>query len=242
VSIRIGTAAWAIPNVLKDRFSEQGSALQRYSERFDSVEINSTFYRSHRTQTYVRWAQNTPAQFRFSAKLPRAITHILRLRNAGAALAAFLAEVTNLGDKLGPILVQLPPSLVFDPVVAGRFFTDLRTLTKGPVVCEPRHSTWFDSEADAFLTAHQIARAAVDPALHSSAAQPGGWPGLAYWRLHGSPRIYYSDYPQDFLADLSKTLNAGIADDTWCIFDNTALGSATANALALVDLLSRSAG
>jgi len=229
---RIGTAGWAIPRPVADCFPTDGAGLQRYAARFDAAEINTTFYRSHRPQTYVRWAQSVPDGFRFAVKAPRAITHERRLVDVLPLLDAFLAEVRLLGDRLGPVLVQLPPSLAFDPAAAGGFFAALRERHPGPVACEPRHAGWFASEADAMLQAHRVARVAADPARHPSAGEPGGWPGLAYWRLHGSPRMYYSAYGEAALDDLAQRLRAAPAD-RWCIFDNTTSGAAAADALAL---------
>ena len=88
-------------------------------------------------------------------------------------------------------------------------------------------------EGDALLAAHRVARVAADPAKVPAAAEPGGWPGLVYYRLHGSPRIYYSDYDAAYLDALGDRLAAHRASGaaTWCIFDNTALGAAAINAL-----------
>jgi uncharacterized protein YecE (DUF72 family) len=145
-----------------------------------------------------------------------------------------LSEVAALGPKLGPLLVQLPPSLRFDAERVEAFFTLLRARFSGSVVCEPRHASWFTGEAEQVLVSAQVARAAADPAPVPAAAQPGGWPGLVYYRLHGSPEMYSSDYSAAFLERLAQTVRATAqAAPTWCIFDNTALGAATANALEL---------
>jgi uncharacterized protein YecE (DUF72 family) len=132
--------------------------------------------------------------------------------------------------------VQLPPSFAFEPGVAEAFFGDLRGRFSGPVACEPRHPTWFEPAADRLLAAHQVARAAADPAPDPRAATPGGWPGFRYIRLHGSPRIYYSTYGLDRLAALARTLDPK-SPETWIIFDNTALGAAAEDALALSEIL-----
>lgn len=221
---------------MAESFPAAGSGLERYAARFDAVEINSTFYRSHRPATYARWVASTPPGFRFAVKLPRTITHDARLVGAAPLLAAFRVEALQLGDKLGPLLVQLPPSLAFDPAVADAFFRDLRALWPEAVVCEPRHPTWFEDEAEALLTAHRIARVAADPPRHPAAGSPGGWPGLSYWRLHGSPRMYWSAYDDAFLSRLASGIRAGEAE-TWCVFDNTTSGAAAANALALRAML-----
>lgn len=235
--IRIGTAGWAIPRQYAGEFPSSGSTLERYARRFNAVEINSSFNRPHRRATYERWAASVPADFAFAVKAPRDITHDLRLARAGAALDAFLAHATGLGDKLGALLFQLPPSLVFDARTAGAFFKVLRKRHTRGVVCEPRHPTWFTPRVGDLLLKHRIARVAADPAKVPAAAEPGGWPGLRYFRLHGSPRIYYSNYGSERLAGHAEQLKQPKTGDVWCIFDNTALGCAAGNALALQALL-----
>ena len=234
---RIGTAGWSIPKPLADRCPSGGTGLERYGAVFNAVEINTSFYRSHRLDTYARWRDSVPAGFRFAVKTPRTITHYAKLKSCDALLAAFVAEAAVLGDKLGALLVQLPPSLAFDPAVAEAFFETFRRLFGGDIACEPRHASWFGAEADTLLAAHRIARVAADPARHLAAGEPGGWLGLAYWRLHGSPRIYYSPYDEAALRALATGLRSGPAADVWCIFDNTASGAAAVDALALQALL-----
>src|SRR3954465_6896167 len=107
---RVGTAGWSIPTAAADRFPAEGSSLERYAAVFDAVEINSSFHRPHRRATYERWAQSVPADFRFSVKLPRTITHDAALAGCEALLNRFADEVSGLGDKLGALLVQLPPT------------------------------------------------------------------------------------------------------------------------------------
>ncbi len=239
--IRIGCAGWSIPKPHAAHFPPDGSHLERYARRFGAVEINSSFYNPHRPTTYARWAETVPAAFQFAVKVPRTITHTRRLAGVETELESFLAEVTSLGTKLGPLLVQLPPGLAFDHTVADRFFSTLRERFDGDVVCEPRHATWFSPEADALLAAWQVARVAADPALMPEAAQPGGWDGIVYYRLHGSPRIYYSTYDTNYLDVLARTLaqHAARRVPAWCIFDNTAESAATANALYLLNHLAQ---
>ena len=238
---RIGCAGWSVPKDHAARFPAEGSHLERYAGRLNAVEINSSFYRPHRPATYARWAASVPEDFQFAVKVPRQITHERRLADATEPLEQFLAECGALGPKLGPLLVQLPPSLGFDPHVALAFFDALRARFPGPVVCEPRHPTWFGPDAERLLTDAHVARVAADPASVPPAALPGGWPGLVYYRWHGSPQIYYSDYPDDVLGALAETLRA-LSVPAWCIFDNTALGHAAANALSLAERLATPPG
>jgi uncharacterized protein YecE (DUF72 family) len=235
--VRVGTAGWAIPRTVAERFPAGGSGLARYTARFKAAEINSSFYRSHRPATWARWRESTPDGFKFAVKAPKAVTHEARLADTGQRMAGFLAEVRQLDDRLGPLLIQLPPSLAFEDGVAAAFFADLRSQHRGPVACEPRHPSWFEAAADALLAAHRVARVAADPARHPVAGEPGGWRGLAYWRLHGSPRMYYSSYEKSDLAKLAATLAESPADEVWCVFDNTTSGAAAANALELKQLL-----
>lgn len=231
----VGTAGWSVPSRYAAELPPGGSHLERYARRLDAVEINSSFYRPHQRKTYQRWARSVPAGFRFSVKLPKAMTHEQRLADCGALLDRFVSEVTGLGDRLGVLLVQLPPQLAFDRRVAGQFFRDLHQRLDVPVACEPRHASWFTPDIGDWLAERRIARVAADPAPVPGAGEPGGWNGLAYFRWHGSPRIYYSDYDDAALAALGKRLDAqrqhGVP--TWCILDNTALGAALGNALAL---------
>lgn len=237
---RIGIAGWSIRREHGELFPGSGSHLERYARRFNAVEINSSFYRPHRRATYERWAASVPADFAFAVKVPHAITHERRLVDADVALDEFLAQAAGLGEKLGVLLVQLPPSFAFDASTAGAFFTALRARHDGNVAFEPRHATWFTLQADALLRDHRIARVAADPAVVPEAAEPGGWPGLQYVRLHGAPRTYYSSYAPEQIASYAQQLEqTAAANSVWCIFDNTALGASTENALALSAMLAR---
>jgi uncharacterized protein YecE (DUF72 family) len=233
VNVYIGTAGWAIPRAHVQRFPIAGSTLQRYAGIFQGVEINSTFHRPHRATTYTRWAESTPPDFRFSLKLPKAITHQRKLVEVEEPLDEFLTGARLLGKKLGPILVQLPPSLLFDPTLATSFFSTLRYRHSGPIVCEPRHASWFTDDADRLLKASRIGRVAADPAVVPAAAEPGGWPEPAYYRLHGWPRKYFSAYEEESISRLASVLQK-TAREVWCIFDNTASGAAAGDALNLL--------
>ncbi|PWC77956.1 DUF72 domain-containing protein [Azospirillum sp. TSH64] len=231
--IRIGTAGWSIPKLSAAAFPVDGTHLERTARVMPMTEVNSSFYRPHKPETWARWAASTPLGFRFAVKLPKAISHDARLVGAEAALDRFLAEAGMLGDRFGPLLVQLPPSLRFDRAVVEGFFTLLRTRFDGDVVCEPRHASWFTDAAEALLVSHRVARVAADPAPVPGAGEPGGWDGLRYWRLHGSPVMYRSAYEPAVLDALAERLAAEAAlRPVWCVFDNTADFHAVDDALA----------
>jgi uncharacterized protein YecE (DUF72 family) len=229
----IGTAGWSIPRDDAGAFPVKGTSLERYAGVFGGVEVNSSFHRAHRPSTWARWAASVPEGFRFSVKIPKTITHAAKLVEVDALIDRFVHEIAPLGPQLAILLVQLPPKLAFEPDVAERFFSTLRRYTAADLVCEPRHASWFEDEADTLLDRLRVARAAADPALSPVAARPGGWRGLSYWRLHGSPAMYrspYSDAALDTYADQLRDKGA----KAWCIFDNTAASAATGNALTLM--------
>ena len=239
-AIRVGCAGWSLPRAQWPRFPAEGSHLERYAARFDAAEIDTSFYRPHRAETYARWAASTPAHFRFAVKLPKTITHEARLQGARDALDAFLGEVDGLGAKLGCLLIQLAPSHAFDAVVARRFLADLRRRYGGPVAIEPRHASWFTPEVDALLAGQRVARVLADPVLQAGGEWPGGWPQLVYLRLHGRPRVYWSAYDEALLDRLALRLQQARDEGAacWCILDNTAGGEAVGNALTLKARLS----
>ncbi len=236
---RIGCAGWTIPAAHAHLFGAGDSVLARYATRFDAVEINSSFYRPHQRKTYARWAESVPRDFRFSVKVPKVITHEQRLQRSGPELDRFVDEIGGLGRKLGGVLVQLPPSLVFDARVAANFFAMLRRRLSAPIACEPRHASWFTAATDALWTRHDIARVAADPSLAAAARIAAGKGPWRYWRWHGAPRMYYSGYDEEALRALAVDVEATTPgkSEAWIIFDNTAHGHATADAARLQAML-----
>jgi len=234
VTIRIGTAGWSIPRASAFRFQAPGTHLERYAQVLRCAEINSSFYRPHAAATYAKWRDSTSPDFRFAVKMPRVITHDRKLQDAREPLIAFLAQTDGLAGKRGPILVQLPPSLSFDATVVTPFLNLLRTAYDGPLVCEPRHATWFVPSVAALLDRYRISRVAADPPPVPAAMVPAGWVRLVYFRLHGSPRKYWSRYEEPFIATLATSVR-GLpdAEEVWCVFDNTASGAAIENAWEL---------
>jgi uncharacterized protein YecE (DUF72 family) len=230
-----GCAGWSLGRDAQHEFPAQGSHLERYASRLNAAEINSSFYRPHKRQTYERWGESVAASFRFSVKLPKAMTHEARLAGCDALLDTFLDQARGLGPRLGCLLAQLPPSLALDPKAAGRFFKALRARHEGPIAVEPRHASWFTARADHLLASLRLSRVLADPVLHAPGSLPGGWPGTVYLRLHGTPRMYWSSYQPQLLRALAARIAIALREgiEVWCIFDNTASGAATYNALAL---------
>ena len=241
IRLRIGCAGWSIASAQRPLFEDGASGLERYATRFDAVEINSSFHRPHRRETYERWADTVPADFRFAVKLPKTVSHEARLVGTGPMLDAFMGQAMGLGPKLDCLLLQLPPSLAFDARVAATFFAMLRRRWDGGIACEPRHASWFGAAADTLWKRHRIARAGADPALLELARHSTGAGALRYWRWHGAPRMYYSAYDDESL----RAMAADVLRDTptgataWVMFDNTAHGHAVADALRFGDIADR---
>ncbi len=238
-TIFLGCAGWSLRKEQFALFPTIGSHLERYASRFNCVEINSSFYKSHRVATYQRWAAATPRDFRFAVKLPKTITHLDRLRDSQDNITQFAAEVAGLGSKLGVVLVQLPPSLEFEANLVSTFLTQLKARCPAQVVIEPRHASWFDDEVGSVLIDRSVGRVAADPAVTAGAREPIIADGLAYFRWHGTPRVYYSSYDDATLMELGQRLVSAVASaEVWCVFDNTAEGAATINALSIQTHLS----
>lgn len=228
--IYIGTAGWSVPKAQSDLFPGTGTHLERYARKLKAVEINSSFYRDHQEATYDRWSDSTPADFRFSVKLPRKFSHVAKLAMPVSELKPFFESIRGLGPKLGVLLVQLPPRLAYTPEL-HKFFESLRAEFPHPIACEPRHPSWGEAAARPLFTDLKITKVMADPepcpseddSIHSAG-------GFTYHRLHGSPEIYRSPYGEPFLSNLLPKLEPGTS---WCIFDNTTFGHATRNALEL---------
>lgn len=233
-----GCAGWSLPKTCADAFPVEGSHLARYAAVFPAVEINSSFYRPHKPETYARWADSVPERFRFAVKVPRAITHDARLIDVDALLDRFQAEAGMLGKKLGCLLVQLPPRFGFVDAPAHAFFAQLRARFGCTIAFEARHPSWFSSPASDLLRECGVTRVIADPA----AGQPGEHEATSnetvYVRLHGTPRIYYSRYPKEEIDAWRAGFEAQVAAGrtVWCIFDNTAEGASVPNALELMGL------
>jgi len=232
--LRAGTAGWTLPKQSRAEFPEEGSHLERYAARFSCVEINSSFHREHRPATYERWAAAVDPGFRFSLKLPKEITHKRKLMDCSDVLEPFLAQTAGLGDRLGVYIVQLAPSHHFERDAAQTFFERFRRSFLGNIACEPRHDSWNSVEAGALLSRYAITRIGADPVLFDNAGTSKAYGGFAYYRWHGSPRTYYSSYGAEALDGFARIVAEHRALETWCIFDNTALGEATANALRFI--------
>lgn len=229
--IRVGLAGWSeAVSRYRSNFPAEGPGLTRYAATFDFVEINVTFYRAVRPDTFQAWAGQTPPDFRFSVKMNRSVTHAARL-SENARVAEALAPMTALGPKLAAVLVQLPPSLEFDAQRTERFLTRLREQYSGLVALEPRHASWVSPGPARLLDAFAVTPVLTEIPAPDTPASPHG----VYVRLHGSPRRYRSPYSAEQLQALASWI-AETTAPTYVVFDNTAGPAGVRNALELREL------
>ncbi|MCI1752832.1 MAG: DUF72 domain-containing protein [Flavobacteriales bacterium] len=237
--LHVGTAGWQVPRNVAPLHAATGAHLERYASLFNATEVNTTFYRPHLSKTFERWAAMVSDDFRFAVKMHKSITHEQRLADIRPA-QVFLDMVSALGHKLGPVLVQLPPSLAWSTETED-FLSALREVHGGELVLEARHPSWAASDAVKALMANAISGVAADPPRLCDELRPSGHPDTAYFRLHGSPRMYWSAYSDAFLKHLAQQIGIllGAGRKAWVIFDNTAAGAGVLDALRLKALVGK---
>jgi len=229
--IRIGTSGWRYGH-WKGVFYPQGLPgaewLAYYQSRFDTVELNASFYHVPRATTLARWLETSPEDFLWSLKAHRAITHFTRLASR-EPLEKFLGAAGGLGHGLGVVLFQLPPSLKFDARVAKRFLGWLPKGTRYAV--EPRHVTWFSEQALGLLRQHDVALCIADsggrfPSYECLTAE------FVYLRFHGGERLYASRYSKEQMSQWVEKL-AAWRRPAFVYFNNDFHGYAAENAAEL---------
>ena len=235
--IYIGTSGWNY-NHWKELFypadCPKTKWLEFYAKHFRSVELNASFYRLPKPQTFENWRKRTPDNFLWSVKASRYITHIKRIKDVTEPLERFFSSVELLKEKLGPILFQLPPNLTFDETILHHFCQKLKA--NHLYALEVRHPSWaHEKKAIDMLKDNNIALCISDTA--------GRYPYIEedtatfiYIRLHGSKKLYSSDYSEEEL----QTYAGKIRDwskDTYLYFDNDYSGYAIKNAKRMKEVL-----
>jgi uncharacterized protein YecE (DUF72 family) len=238
-AVFVGTSGWNYPGWRGAFYGDcpQRRWLSFLAQRLDAVEINATFYRLQRRETFARWAAETPPQFRFALKAHRYLTHVRRLDDPLPAIRIERERAAGLGDKLAAVLWQLPASAHRDLARLERFARALRRWRRAPHAIEFRHPSWFDDEVAACLRAHDIAVCQSDAAdwpLWDAVTAP-----LVYVRLHGHPLTYASGYSERALRRWAARVHEwlGQGRQVHVYFDNDALGRAPLDALRLRALL-----
>lgn len=234
--IRIGCSGWNYRDWRGDLYPADAPArtwLEHYAEHFDTVEVNTTFYRLPRRDAVAHWVEQTPADFMFVVKASRYLTHVKRLQNMATGVQRFYERIEPLleSKRLGPVLWQLPPNFARDD---ERLNGALEALPEGRHAFEFRHESWFCDAVDALLRAHGVARVWGDDKRRSLPQRPSpvDW---SFLRLHYGHRGRDGNYGPSELEELARRLRR--VDDAYVYFNNDWNGFAPRNAKRLRELL-----
>ncbi|OPX39670.1 MAG: hypothetical protein B1H13_09270 [Desulfobacteraceae bacterium 4484_190.3] len=230
--VRIGTSGWTYGHwkgIFYPEDQPKAKWLEYYTRKFDTVELNASFYRLPQETTFKNWFTRTPEGFLWSLKASRYITHIKRLSDVNEALQRFYDRAGLLGSKLGPLLFQLPPSLVYDTRLVQTFLAQLDPCYRHAI--EVRNPSWLNSEFLRQIQDNNTAFCISDTA--------GRYPygeeitaDFVYIRLHGSRKLYASEYTTEELEGWAKKIVAW-GRETFVYFDNDFEGYAVRNARQL---------
>jgi uncharacterized protein YecE (DUF72 family) len=236
--LHVGTSGWVYKD-WRDRFYPrdvpQRLWLEHYAAAFDTVEVNNAFYRLPERGTFEGWRSRTPADFVVAVKASRFLTHVKRLREPEEPVARLLDRAAGLGGKLGPVLLQLPPTLTADPAALDRtlsaFPKDVR------VAVEPRHSSWWNGDVRDVLTSHEAALCWSDRKgrPQSPLWRTAGW---GYLRLHEGRATPWPRYGRAALDSWTARLPEEFSD-IYVYFNNDPGCAAVTDAVAFARLAER---
>lgn len=222
MALYVGTSGWQYRDwreAFYPKSLKQADWLAHYADRFLTVEVNNTFYRLPERSTFERWRAQTPADFVFVCKLSRYLTHIKRLADPADPVSLFMERADGLGDKLGPLLVQLPPTMKAD---VARLAGALKAFPDGvKVAVEFRHESWFTDEVQTLLSDHDAALVWADRLSKdlNPLWRTASW---GFIRLHegtASPRPCYGRDALDSWARRTAD-HWGPEEDVWFFFNN----------------------
>jgi uncharacterized protein YecE (DUF72 family) len=240
VPVLIGTSGWQYAS-WKGRFYpadlKQAAWLEHYADRFQVVEVNNAFYRLPEVSTFEAWAQRTPDDFIVGVKASRYLTHIKRLADPEEPVARFLERATHLGPKLGPILLQLPPTL---SASLDRLEATLSQFPSGVrVAVEFRHDSWFSDETRSLLEAKGAALCLADsPRRTTPLWRTAGW---GYLRLHEGRASPHPCYGERALETWAQRLAEqwGSEEDVYVFLNNDPLACAVRDAVLFAEATQR---
>jgi uncharacterized protein YecE (DUF72 family) len=240
--ILVGTSGWQYRD-WRGRFypdgMPQGRWLEHYSSAFATVEVNNAFYRLPERETFVRWRERTPADFCVAVKMSRYLTHIRRLREPAEPVARFLSRAEGLAGRLGPVLVQLPPTLRAEPALLDAVLAGFPPSVR--VAVEPRHASWWapavrsvlERRGAALVWADRLGRP-VTPLWRTT-----GW---GYVRLHEGRATPRPGYGRAALASWLDRITGAFAparEPVYVYFNNDPGGAAIRDATALAAAAAR---
>jgi uncharacterized protein YecE (DUF72 family) len=236
--IHVGCSGWVYKHWRGIFYPEglpQKRWFERYTEDFDTVEINASFYRLPLASTFEGWREKAPPGFHYAVKVNRFITHMKKLFDCRGEVDRFIELARPLGDKLGPLLYQLPPSL---HKKLERLDTFLGWLPKDlEQVVEFRHKSWYDEDVLALLDSHGVGFVSHDLKGLQSPRWASG--RTAYVRFHGSGGKYWGRYSDEALTEWTDWCveQASLGRSVWCYFNNDIHGHAIEDARTLKSMV-----
>jgi len=235
--IHIGTSGWSYKH-WKDTFYPVGTKAKDWSSyyrsHFDTVEINSSFYRLPQKETLRKWRDEASDDFVYVLKASRFITHMKYLLDPETSTSDFLEHAAEMGEKLGAILFQLPPKFKIDADRLGRFLEHLPK--KFRYAFEFRNATWYTPEIYDLLKKYDCAFCIYELDGHLSPLEVTT--DFVYLRLHGPGRKYQGSYPEETLRQwANQCLEWSKTKDVYVYFDNDEQGFAAFNALTLKQMV-----
>ncbi len=243
-NIHIGTSGWSYkdwkglfyPPELKPT-----EWLGYFSKTFDITEINSSFYHLPLRSTVEGWVTKVPANFMFCPKMSRYLTHIKRLKEPEEPLERFFKVFEPMKNKMGPVLVQLPPSLTFNYDVAEYFYILLKkNYTAYSFAIEPRHNTWLETDSFSLMTKYNIAFVISQSGVGFPYAEAVTAKNI-YVRFHGPKELYASSYTDEILSNFAGMFKKWQKEKhtIWAFFNNDYFGNAIWNGQKLIQMLDK---
>jgi uncharacterized protein YecE (DUF72 family) len=239
--VYIGTSGWQYKH-WRHTFYPEGVAQSRwlefYAERFQIVELNNSFYMLPKEETFAKWRERTPDDFIFAVKMSRYLTHIKRLKDPQEPVERFFKHASHLGPKLGPVLIQLPPTMQVD---ANALDETLSLIPKGArVAVEFRHETWWIDEVRAILERHGAALCHADRRDEPVTRlwRTADWAFIRFHEGLGQPHPCYKRATLGrWVERLAETWSPN--DDLYVFFNNDPRGCAIRDAIVFADLMGK---
>jgi uncharacterized protein YecE (DUF72 family) len=236
---RIGCSGWQYKHwkgVFYPAGGQTASWFEQYSQVFDTVEINNSFYRLPEPETFARWRDRAPADFIYAVKASRFLTHMKKLKDPEEPLDRLFSRLQELGPTLGPVLYQLPTGWKLD---RNRLEHFLQVLPGGAShVIEFRDPSWYRDDVFSLLERHRVSLCLHD--MHGSATGRVRVGRIVYVRLHGASGKYHGGYGPERLRRWADWLVAQLAETpVFAYFNNDVGGHAPHDAIALRELAER---
>jgi uncharacterized protein YecE (DUF72 family) len=239
--LHIGTSGWSYRHwegIFYPEGLKPDKYLEYYITHFDCVELNASFYNLPRLTTVSGWLNRTPVSFRFCPKLSRLITHQLQLAGIEEAMQKFFDVFEGMKERMGPVLVQLPPGLSYNKQLITSFFSLIKEkYSYYSFAVEPRNKSWINDDFIDLLQQYGIAFVIADSGKRYPSFE-GATAGFVYLRFHGREQLYASDYSEDILREYGEKVRKWLAEglDVWIFFNNDYHGYAIKNAEKLIEI------